>query len=146
MFAYPLLPYFCEKSHVKMNCVDMFSGCGGLSLGFESAGFDIRHAFDNWKPAINVYKKNFNHPILDVDLRCEDFIVKKLNELAPEIIIGGPPSEPPPAFRQGVLGVGGTLRGSRIGVVRLCYTASPPKKQLCKNRDLIEFFGKRKRG
>ena len=26
--------------------VDLFSGCGGMSLGFEKAGFDINAAFE----------------------------------------------------------------------------------------------------
>ena len=46
-----------------MNCVDLFCGCGGLSLGFQEAGFEILAAFDNWDEAIELYKKNFEHPI-----------------------------------------------------------------------------------
>lgn len=40
-----------------MKCVDLFSGCGGLSLGFELAGFEICAAFENWEKAIEIYKK-----------------------------------------------------------------------------------------
>ena len=29
-----------------MEVVDLFSGCGGLSLGFQNAGFEILAAFD----------------------------------------------------------------------------------------------------
>ena len=46
-----------------MNIVDLFCGCGGLSLGFETAGFDVVAGYDNWTAAINVYKENFNHAI-----------------------------------------------------------------------------------
>ena len=31
-----------------MKVVDLFCGCGGLSLGFEKAGYEIVSAFDNW--------------------------------------------------------------------------------------------------
>ena len=48
---------------------DIFSGCGGMSLGFQNAGFEVVAAFDNWKPSISVYQANFTeHPIFeDVD-------------------------------------------------------------------------------
>lgn len=32
---------------MRMRVVDLFSGCGGLSLGFENAGFDVVAAYDN---------------------------------------------------------------------------------------------------
>ena len=38
--------------------IDLFSGAGGLSLGFEDAGFESVLAIDFWKPAIETY--NFN--------------------------------------------------------------------------------------
>ena len=44
-----------------MKTVDLFAGCGGLSLGFKNAGFEIVAAFDNWQPAIEVYKNNFTY-------------------------------------------------------------------------------------
>jgi DNA (cytosine-5)-methyltransferase 1 len=34
----------------KIRVVDLFSGCGGMSLGFQNAGFDIVAAFENWAP------------------------------------------------------------------------------------------------
>jgi DNA (cytosine-5)-methyltransferase 1 len=75
-----------------MKVVDLFSGCGGLSLGFQNAGFDVVAAFDNWKKAAEIYKANFSHPIFETDLsNITDFgIFKKFN---PEMIIGGPPCQ-----------------------------------------------------
>lgn len=40
-----------------MRAVDLFCGCGGMSLGFLNAGYEIVEAFDNWDPAIRTYKK-----------------------------------------------------------------------------------------
>lgn len=48
------------------NVVSLFSGCGGLDLGFKQAGFDIIWANDFDKYAVQTYKKNFgDHIILD---------------------------------------------------------------------------------
>jgi len=76
-----------------MKVVDLFAGCGGLSLGFQNAGFDIVAAFDNWDASIEVYRKNFSHPIIKEDLSD---IVKSTNDIrlfCPDIIIGGPPCQ-----------------------------------------------------
>ena len=75
-----------------MNTIDLFSGCGGLSLGFEEAGFNVLAAFDKWKPAVEIYKNNFNHPIFETDL-SDDKIIEQIRAFAPEIIIGGPPCQ-----------------------------------------------------
>jgi DNA (cytosine-5)-methyltransferase 1 len=55
-----------------MKIVDLFSGCGGLPLGCQNAGFEILAAFDKWEPAVKVYKENFDHPICDTDLGSEE--------------------------------------------------------------------------
>lgn len=75
-----------------MKTVDLFSGCGGMSLGFQNAGFDIVAAFDNWEPAVNIYRRNFAHPIIKADLNEEE-PVARIEELNPDIIIGGPPCQ-----------------------------------------------------
>lgn len=41
------------------NVVSFFSGCGGSSLGYKMAGFNILCANEFWNVAANVYEKNF---------------------------------------------------------------------------------------
>ena len=76
-----------------MNCVDLFCGCGGLSLGFINAGHQVLAAFDNWDDAINVYRRNFTHPIVQLDLSDVPHSVETIAPYAPEMIIGGPPCQ-----------------------------------------------------
>ncbi len=75
-----------------MRAVDLFCGCGGLSLGFQNAGFDIVAAYDSWLPAIEVYKTNFRHPIVNQDLSASD-VCNVIAQWNPEIIVGGPPCQ-----------------------------------------------------
>ena len=75
-----------------LRCVDLFSGCGGMSLGFQNAGFEVVAAFDNWKPAVKVYEKNFKHPIYCTDINSDE-ARSLIASCAPEIIIGGPPCQ-----------------------------------------------------
>lgn len=72
-----------------MNIISLFSGAGGMDLGFEKAGFKILMANENDKTIWSTYEKNHNAPILKKDIRkvnSEDF---------PECegIIGGPPCQ-----------------------------------------------------
>ena len=75
-----------------MDAVDLFCGCGGMSLGFQNAGYVIKAAFDNWDAAIKVYSDNFNHPIYKEDLTNYESI-SKIQQFSPDIIIGGPPCQ-----------------------------------------------------
>ena len=75
-----------------MQTVDLFSGCGGLSLGFQNAGFEVLAAFDKWEPAVKVYRDNFDHPIYDTDLAREEG-PEFIRSLKPQMIIGGPPCQ-----------------------------------------------------
>lgn len=75
-----------------MNTIDLFCGCGGMSLGFTNAGFNILAAFDNWNTAIDIYQANFAHAIYNIDLSDLNCI-EKISPYKPEMIIGGPPCQ-----------------------------------------------------
>lgn len=78
---------------MKMKVVDLFCGCGGLSLGFKKAGYEILAAFDNWEDAIIVYHNNFDHPVIKQDLSEVEAAVEEIKKFNPEMIIGGPPCQ-----------------------------------------------------
>lgn len=70
--------------------LDLFAGCGGLALGFESAGIMTR-GFEMKGPAALTYATNLNgaceQTMLDVGMpECSDVEV--------DLIIGGPPCQP----------------------------------------------------
>lgn len=73
----------------KYKVVSLFSGCGGLDLGFIWEGFSIIWANDNLKDACNTYEKNIGKHII-----CKD-----IWDIAPasvpygDIVIGGPPCQ-----------------------------------------------------
>lgn len=76
-----------------MNAIDLFSGCGGLSLGFMKAGYTIKKAVEFDPPIANTYK--LNHPEVEMivdDIRNIDTTSVFKNGDA-DIIIGGPPCQ-----------------------------------------------------
>jgi len=56
--------------------VSLFSGGGGLDLGFKQAGFDIIWAIDNSQDAVNTYKRNVGNDII-----CGDINVIDINQI-----------------------------------------------------------------
>ncbi len=87
-----LKPHITEKEIV----LDLFAGCGGLSLGFEAVGYKTI-GYEMNEAAAETYRQNLNgdcHAIkLDLDFDYPQA----------EIIIGGPPCQP--------FSVGGHQRG-----------------------------------
>ncbi len=76
-----------------MKCIDLFAGCGGLSLGFTQAGFEVIGALENWQPAIDVYEENFTHPVIKQDLSQEQESINILKQFSPDLLMGGPPCQ-----------------------------------------------------
>lgn len=78
-----------KKKKAKYSVVSLFSGIGGLDLGFEFAGFKVIWANDFDKYAVETYKKNVNNNIFLGDIR-------KLKNSIPkhDILIGGFPCQP----------------------------------------------------
>ena len=77
----------------KPIAVDLFAGCGGLSKGFEIAGFEVAAAFENWNIAADCYEANFSHPLYRTDLSNVELAASLIRGYAPDIIIGGPPCQ-----------------------------------------------------
>ncbi|HIP46114.1 MAG TPA: DNA (cytosine-5-)-methyltransferase [Campylobacterales bacterium] len=73
-----------------MNIISLFSGAGGLDLGFEKAGFNTIWANEYDKDIWETYEKNFPHTALD-----RRSITKIPSIEIPEAlgIIGGPPCQ-----------------------------------------------------
>lgn len=76
-----------------IKAVDLFAGCGGLSLGFQNAGIDVCAAFEFWETAARCYELNFSHPVFRQDLSDTETAVKAIQVYAPDLIIGGPPCQ-----------------------------------------------------
>lgn len=96
-----------------MNAIDLFSGAGGLSIGFKKAGFDIILANEIDKMIAETYKKNHKDTLminLDIKELAQDFdevVTRSLEELDDnqrkseikeklkqvDVIIGGPPCQ-----------------------------------------------------
>ncbi len=76
-----------------MKILDLFCGSGGLSLGFQEAGFKIVGAFDAWKPAIETYNANMDHKAVFCDLSDVQGFLKLIHKQSFDMIIGGPPCQ-----------------------------------------------------
>lgn len=75
--------------NMSVSVVSLFSGGGGLDLGFKNAGYDILWAIDNNQDAVNTYKANIGEHII-----CED--INKIDENKiphADVVIGGPPCQ-----------------------------------------------------
>jgi len=77
----------------KYAVLDLFSGCGGLSLGFLNSGFDVKYAIDHWEVALKTLK--YNHPETEV-IKADLFDSNPKDLIQDEnidVIIGGPPCQ-----------------------------------------------------
>lgn len=76
--------------------IDLFCGCGGLSRGFELAGFNVSLAIDMWEDAIKTY--NYNHKktvglCKDIRMLDNNFLDNYKQKHHTVGIIGGPPCQ-----------------------------------------------------
>jgi DNA (cytosine-5)-methyltransferase 1 len=78
----------------KRSVVDLFAGCGGMSLGFERAGFEPILAIDHWADAIETYRHN-NPRTLALQADLMKTSPKEVQSLVhqPTVVIGGPPCQ-----------------------------------------------------
>jgi len=85
-----------------MRSIDLFSGAGGFSIGFNKAGFNTIKAVEFDKTIANTYKKNNSEVKMYIDDIRNIDIENEFSENESDIIIGGPPCQ------------GFSMAGSRI--------------------------------
>jgi DNA (cytosine-5)-methyltransferase 1 len=76
--------------------LDVFSGAGGFSLGFQMAGYEVIGAIERDKWAAESFA--FNHPgaatiIADIDSLTDAEILNRYAAFPPDILLGGPPCQ-----------------------------------------------------
>ena len=78
-----------------MECIDLFSGCGGFSKGAEAAGVKVLCGIDVWQTAVDTYNANFDHDGICADLTktTPEEIAEKIQRTHVDLIIGGPPCQ-----------------------------------------------------
>lgn len=80
-----------------LNVLDLFCGAGGLSYGFESAGFNILLGIDNDAKALETFELNHKGAKSicgDItQIAYEEHIKPLLNGKLIDVIIGGPPCQ-----------------------------------------------------
>lgn len=96
--------------------VSLFSGAGGLDIGFEKAGFHTVFATDVWDVACETLKKNnvadtvFCGDIRDINFKS---LKKQIGEI--DILIGGPPCPPYSQTRHYLIGKAGGFEDEHTG-------------------------------
>ena len=82
----------------KLNVIDLFSGCGGFSYGFQEAGFNVVLGVDNTEIALDTFKYNHKNSAikkldLSLDESIEDIVSYSKNIGNIDVIIAGPPCQ-----------------------------------------------------
>ena len=82
----------------KRKLVSLFTGAGGLDLGFEAAGFSTAVAVEMDADSVRTLRHNRPWPVIDRDIHDvtsrEILAVAGLREGDADLLIGGPPCQP----------------------------------------------------
>ena len=80
----------------KYTYIDLFSGAGGFSLGFELAGFENIFSVEYDHEICNTYRYNFpNHKLIECDIAkiSNETILEIIGNQSVDVVIGGPPCQ-----------------------------------------------------
>lgn len=129
--------------------ISLYTGAGGLDLGFEAAGFHTAVAVELDPEAVTTLRANRSWPVLDRDIHSigspELLAAAGLGEGEADVLIGGPPCQP--FSKSGYWANGDTLRlddpraGTLAAYLRVLRDALP-RAFLLENVPGLAFHGK----
>jgi DNA (cytosine-5)-methyltransferase 1 len=92
--------YWDNPTTSKLTFVDLFSGAGGISKGFELAGLKGVCGMDWFDAAAKTYRRNFHHPFVEGDIKQDSVkkefysnIKSQLGKKKVNIVAGGFPCQ-----------------------------------------------------
>lgn len=129
--------------------ISLYTGAGGLDLGFEAAGFETAVAVEIDPEAVATLRHNRDWPVLDRDIHSvpssELLATAGLAEGEADALIGGPPCQP--FSKSGYWSSGDTLRlddprAGTLGAFLRVLRDTLPKTFLLENVPGLAFRGK----
>jgi len=95
-----------------LKVISLYTGAGGLDLGFEAAGFEVAVALEMDPEAVTTLRRNRDWPVIDRDIHDvtsrEILATGDLRDGDADVLVGGPPCQP--FSKAGYWANGDTLR------------------------------------
>ena len=88
-----ILRLMTERNHTF---IDLFAGCGGMSLGFEMCGYKGVLAVDFWQDALDTYAYNRQDAVTlcaDLSSLSPETVREQFQIKGVDLVIGGPPCQ-----------------------------------------------------
>ncbi len=134
-----------------LSVISLYTGAGGLDLGFEAAGFHTRVAVEFDADAVRTLRHNRDWPVVDQDVHSDAASSSELLKLSrlergeASILIGGPPCQP--FSKSGYWASGDALRladprASTLGAYLRVLRDTLPQAYLIENVPGIAFSEK----
>jgi len=144
-----LKPIVARKA--KPSIISLYTGAGGLDLGFEAAGFKTRVAVEFDQDAVRTLRHNREWPVIDCDIhsdRASSPNILQVSGLRPgdaSLLIGGPPCQP--FSKSGYWAKGDALRladprASTLGAYLRVLRDTLPQSYLIENVPGLAFSSK----
>jgi len=108
-----------KSNQTGLVAIDLFAGCGGLALGFESVGIETI-GYESNNDAVKTYNNNLTGNCF------EEHLTTKTKFPKADLVIGGPPCQP---FSVGGKQLG--LKDSRDGFPAFLNAVKTVKPQVC---------------
>ncbi len=133
----------------RRTAISLFTGAGGLDLGFEAAGFETAVAVEMDADAVETIRTNRPWPVLDRDIHAvasqELLETANLGDAEADVLIGGPPCQP--FSKAGYWASGDSLRlddprAGTIGAFLRVLRDTLPRAFLLENVPGLAYRGK----